>query len=181
MPDERLADSSHAMSGHDVGVSRSLPSIPYCSSYCIWKDLPLRLDSDSAAAEACWYMPLAATYFLRFVSTFMVSYPRGYERSCRNYFSYSRGYDMTSNSPYSYPYSTHKRYPLTSNLLFSVCRKPLRVVPDSNRPRICARQIRVHNLSKTPIVGLPHSPNSAIRRLDPFQPHEHTSTRLAHR
>jgi hypothetical protein len=182
MPDERLADSSHAMSGHDVGVSRFLPSIPYCSSYRIWKDLLLRLDSDSAAAEACWYMPLAATYFLRFVSTFMVSHPRGYESSCRNYFSYPRGWDMTSNTAYSYPYSTHERYPLTSNpLLLSVCRKPLCLEPDSNRPRICARQIRVHSVSKTPIVGLPHSPNSAIRRLDAFQPHEHTSTRSAQR
>jgi hypothetical protein len=40
-------------------------------------------------------------------------------RSCPSYFSYPRGYDMTSNKTYSYPYSTHKRYP------FSVCRKPL--------------------------------------------------------
>jgi hypothetical protein len=50
-------------------------------------------------------MPLAATQFLIFVSIFMLSYPRGY--------------DMISNKTYSYPYSTHKRYP------FSVCRKPL--------------------------------------------------------
>jgi hypothetical protein len=45
--------------------------------------------------------------------------PTWVPRSCRNYLWYPRGYDMTSNRTYSYPYSTHNRYP------FSVCRKPL--------------------------------------------------------
>jgi hypothetical protein len=99
--DESLAHSSRALSGHDV----SQPLFYQCSlllfvlpkegfaaaARCLASTAPgrrrgrLTRDSDSAAAEACWYMPLAATYFLRFVSIFMVSYRRGYGRSCRNY------------------------------------------------------------------------------------------------
>jgi hypothetical protein len=133
--DGRLAYSSHALSGHDV--SQPLPS------QCPLLFFVLNMEGFAAAARCFasaalgrWrgafdarqrlgsgrgvlYMPLAATYFLRFVYIFMVSYPHGYERSCRNDFSYPRGYDMTSTKTYSYPYSTNKRYP------FSVRRKPV--------------------------------------------------------
>jgi hypothetical protein len=105
-----------------VRVSRFLPSVPCCFFVRNLEGLPLRLavsrqpprvrgaarltrDSDSAAVEACWYMPPTETQYLLFESEFMLLYPRGYEMELPELLFVPHGYDMTSNKTYSYPFS----------------------------------------------------------------------------
>jgi vesicle coat complex subunit len=81
-------------------------------------------------------MLLAATQFLSFVSIFMLLYPRGY--------------DMTSNITYSYPYSTHKRYP------FSVCENLLCLTQHSVVYQDESRSVNLQHLSSALDPGFAH-------------------------